>query len=423
MRVRCDGRHSLFTCFAFIVLLEKILAGPLVALKYGATAISGALEIVGTVLAFKSAAAEAIAGKAELEFNMQANTKSLESEKRALERDLECMDSQLAAAECNLKIALAEQQLASIQQEQLNQIRGFLSSKFTNNDLYAWHVRRLLKLLKISYDQALSAAKMAERALQYELPTDKKFISSTWTGGRRGLLAAEMLLTDVTRMTLFNLNNDSRFQEIERKISLRNQADKKEAFLNLLDPEADKALQMEFDLTEEMFDKDFPGHYFRVIKTVSLSIIPASGKSVDLRRQCPRLTLIQNGNKVLTTASPDGVRHLLGISSQGAEVEPNVIRMDWRARQMMTMSRWEDDNGMFTTNWLFDDRYFYFEGTGAVSSWTLELGREFEEDVKLADILGDDGDIIMTVKYTSNVDRGGFRDDVTNLVKGLGKGP
>jgi hypothetical protein len=365
-------------------------------------------------MAFTDAAAQAQQGKELIDFERNANTASLLGEQKLLQRDLESMGSQIAGAEANKQIAVAQQLLASVERDHLNKKRGFLATKFTNHQLYAWRVRRLQKLLKVSYDQALSAAKMAERALQYELPTDKKFISSTWTGGRGGLLAAEMLLNDVTRMTLFNLNNASRFQEIERKISLRNQPDKKEEFLNLLVPEAGKALQMEFDLTELMFDKDFPGHYFRVIKTVSLSIIPGSGKSLDLRRQCPRLTLIQNGNKVLMTPSPNGVRHLL--AKPGGEVEANAIRLDWRARQMMTMSRWEDDNGMFTTNWLFDNRYFYFEGTGAVSSWTLELGREYEEDVKLADILGDDGDIIMTVKYTSKVDRGGFRDDVTELV-------
>ena len=63
---------------------------------------------------------------------------------------------------------------------------------------------------------------MAERALQYKMPTDDKFISmSSWSDYKNGLLAAEMLKTDLHQLTLFQLKNDSRLQEIERKISLR----------------------------------------------------------------------------------------------------------------------------------------------------------------------------------------------------------
>ena len=85
------------------------------------------------------------------------------------------------------------------------------------------------------------------------------------------------------------------------------------------------------------------------------------------------------------------------------------------------MSKWEEDNGMFVTNFIFDDRYFPFEGTGAVSSWMLELGESLNENqVNLETILQDpESDIIMTVKYSSTLDRGGFLDKVKKKVSDI----
>ena len=61
---------------------------------------------------------------------------------------------------------------------------------------------------------------------------------------------------------------------------------------------------------------------------------------------------------------------------------------------MSKISRKEEENGMFNTYCRCDDRYSSFEGTGAVSSWTLELGaNEWNEEnqVDMREILEDLG--------------------------------
>lgn len=227
-----------------------------------------------------------------------------------------------------------------------------------------------------------------------------------------------MLMNDLNRMSIFHLKNDSRFQEIERRISLRRDIFKLGDDDLLFDKVSDMKLNFEFN--EQLFDSDYPGHYFRVIKTIALSL--KTGESIDENEKSlllPRLTLTQVGNKVITKPDFAAVQSLLGVSTDEVS-DPNVLRVDWRSREMVTISRWEEDNGMFNTDWIFDDRYFPFEGTGAVSSWQLELGKKFcDNQVDMEEILRDvKSDIIMTVKYTANFD-GGLRDKVKNEIESL----
>ena len=342
----------------------------------------------------------------------------LKIERADLENDLKVIGMEINAARYNLDTAKAEFELVLKEEEMLSETKDYLRSKFTNIELYGWMSRELKKLLKVSYGHALSAAKMAERALQYELPTDDTFISTYWSNERNGLLAAEMLMADLNQMSLHHLRNDSRFQEIERKFSLRREVLKVQAgdsFADALDN-----MQLTFNLGELLYDMDYPGHYFRIIKTVALSIKTGS-QIIDKTVMLPRMTLIQVGNKVVTQPDFAAVESLLGDESGDDEIDPNVIRVDWRSQQVATMSKWEEDNGMFVTNFLFDDRYFPFEGTGAVSSWMLELGESLNENqVNLETILQDpESDIIMTVKYSSTLDRGGFLDKVKKKVSDI----
>jgi len=391
--------------------------GPLLALKYGAEAISGALELTGIVLQFKAAADEAKANKEDLEFQKLELKAQNEVALKQVKRDIELLNIQLLESITNEKSAKLELELIEAEEQLLNETNSFLKSRFTSAELYQWLSKKLIRLLKNVYNNAFEAAKMAERCLQFEANTDEKFVTRNWLDEKNGLLAAEMLMADVNQMSLFRLKNDYRYQEIERKISLRDEIFELESNESL-ESRLEEDTKLNFELSEELFDMDFPGHYFRIIKTVSLSIVPAPSLDVDaLKKKSPRLTLTQIGNRVVTRPDIAAVTYLLGGNSD-SEVDPNVLRLDWRAQQSMTVSRWEDDNGMFVTNWVHDNRYFPFEGTGAVSSWSLELGQSTSDNqVNMIELLESrDTDILMTVKYTADMDSGKFRDEVTKLI-------
>nr|MDJ0567404.1 hypothetical protein [Pleurocapsa sp. MO_192.B19] len=371
--------------------------------------ISDGLEISGDL----SAAAGSITAKVG-EYKRRENGWRLEQ--ATAEFDLQEVEQQIAIAQ--LQIQRAEQALTiherSIQNNQ--EVADFYRSKFTNEALYNWMISRLSGLYFQAYKLAYDFAKSAERALQYELPTNERFISfGHWDSLRRGLLAGESLMLDLNRMEKFHLDNDSRFQEIEKTIPL-----------SRINPAALVSLiangECEFNLSEALFNRDYPGHYFRVIKTIAISIkFPDNSNLRDDPYLTINSTMTQLGNKTLLDPDLDAVRYLMGI--EGAEQPSgNTLRVNWRANQQIAVSSPRQDNGMFGSfdlNFVFDDRYFPFEGTGAVSNWHLEIPHATNPDL-VGQVQGGQmleiEDVIIHLKYTSKFDRGAFKQAVAELI-------
>ena len=114
----------------------------------------------------------------------------------------------------------------------------------------------------------------------------------------------------------------------------------------------------EFQLTEEMFNHDYPGHYFRVIKTMAILVKVAVGPYQSIKA-----TLVQVGSKALLEPSIDAVRYLMGDEC-AEQPNGNVVRTNWRANQQIAISKTNVDYGMFVLNFFLDDHFFPVEGTG-----------------------------------------------------------
>ena len=67
---------------------------------------------------------------------------------------------------------------------------------------------------------------------------------------------------------------------------------------------------------------------------------------------------------------------------------------------------------MFALNFFLDDRYFPFEGTGAVSSWVLDLPPATNPGIDLATI----DDVVIHVRYTAKYDPGPFKQAVMEAI-------
>ena len=65
-------------------------------------------------------------------------------------------------------------------------------------------------------------------------------------------------------------------------------------------------------------------------------------------------------------------------------------------------------------NFLFDQRYFPFESTGAVSYWRLEFPKEANE-IDISNIK----DIFIALKYTASQGGEKFKEDVLKEVEKL----
>ena len=91
--------------------------------------------------------------------------------------ELQELDKQLEIAQLQLEIAQQELVIHNKTLEQNQEIANFYRNKFSNQALYNWMISRLSGLYFQAYKLAYDMAKSAEKALQYELPTNDSYIS------------------------------------------------------------------------------------------------------------------------------------------------------------------------------------------------------------------------------------------------------
>ena len=110
---------------------------------------------------------------------------------------------------------------------------------------------------------------------------------------------------------------------------------------------------------------DYPGQYFRRIKSVSLSIPCIVGPYITVA--CT-LTMTRNSlrkNNNLTHGNY--VRDFVGDDGR--------FRDELATIQSIATSNAQNDSGVFELNFR-DERYLPFEGAGAISTWHLKMNQD-----------------------------------------------
>ena len=106
---------------------------------------------------------------------------------------------------------------------------------------------------------------------------------------------------------------------------------------------------------------DGPGHYFRRIKSVAVTIPCVTGPYASVN--CT-LTLLKSSIRKTTQVGADYARDAGGEDDRFSDY--------FGSMQSITTSSAQNDTGMFETN-LRDERYLPFEHSGVISQWQLEL--------------------------------------------------
>ena len=180
---------------------------------------------------------------------------------------------QYRAAELREHIASREYENHKQQLAQTKDVEDFLTNekrKTTTESFYLWMKREAQGLHAQYFQFACDLAKKAERHCQHELGNpDATYIKVGYLAGREGLFAGEKLHLDLKRMEMAYAELNTREFEITKHISLR------DWFPFAL--ELRTSGKCEINIPEALFDLDCPGHYFRRIKTVALSIPCVTG--------------------------------------------------------------------------------------------------------------------------------------------------
>jgi hypothetical protein len=222
--------------------------------------------------------------------------------------DLKISDQQIQIANDQKNVVDQERQIAVLQNNNAQATLDFLSNKFTNAELYEWMSRILAKVYSYMLQQATSSALTAANQLRFERQQDIPAIiqndyweapsdavtSASGSGNgpdRRGLTASARLLQDVTTLDQLAFDTDKRRLELTKNISLAT-----------LDPVAFQKFRetgtITFQTPMDLFDRDFPGHYLRLVKRIRVSVIalisPIDGIKATLINPGVSYTVVDN---------------------------------------------------------------------------------------------------------------------------------
>jgi hypothetical protein len=324
-------------------------------------AISDAMSLLSSIDSHRASLSGTYAGyeRRKEDWTFQADT---------IAKELEQIDKQILSAQIRKEISELDKKNHLTQIEQSKESYEILKSKFSNEQLYIWMAKEISALHRVAFDLACNMAKQAEDAYNYEIAPHKpvSFITNNhFNADNKGLLAGEKLYMDLKKMEAEYLESHKRKNELTKYISLA-----------LIDSHKIIDLRSKgtcsFKLPELLFDMDYPGHYNRRIKGVSITIPCVTGAYTTVAA-----TLTMTGDSGYKMKS--GEKHHIKSS----------------VRSSIATSNGSNDSGMFEFNFN-DARYLPFEGAGIESEWTLSLPeniRQFNyESIS---------DIIVHINYTS----------------------
>lgn len=356
------------TSYAFAGTLSGIgVAGDIV----DGGKLSAALNLVSNTIALSSSVAR---NKATQSLTYSSYDRRLEEwnlQIKMANEELAQVDRQLVGAD--IRIAISEKDLGNhnLQMDQSDEMHQWLKDKYTNEKLYQWMLGQVKVVYRQAFDLAYNLAKKAQVCYEYELGISAPNIIQygQWDSTKSGLMAGERLSLQLKQLENAFIENNEREYELSKNISLA-----------LLDPLALEELKTTgvctIEVPELLFNLDHPGHYFRRIKSVSLSIPCIAGTQTNV-----------NASLSLTYAA---LRHSNELGSPLSTI--SLVQIP--AETIATSSS-QNDAGLFEVNFR-DERYIPFEGRGAVSRWTLQLTdavRQFDFSTI--------ADVVLHMKYTA----------------------
>ena len=317
--------------------------------------------------------------------------------------ELKSIDKQILQQSIHVSMANQEINTQQAAIDHAEAVRDFLANKYTNTDLYNWMSDSIKTLYRQTYDLAYGWAKKAEILYQFERSLDSSaknaFIDyGYFDPGHDGLLAGERLFQGLKALeAAYNETRGYDF-EVSKFVSLRLTSPL--ALLKLRETGSCK-----FAIPEVLFDMDFPGHYQRKIKSISMTIPCVVGPYTSVNATL-RLIEHKYRNSSIATSASD-------YAEQTDQTDPRFSTINIPITAI-AISTAQNDAGLFELNFR-DERYLPFEGAGAVSKWSLDLPPFAQFSYSSIT------DAVMHIRYTSvdggNALQGPASDSVTAFLK------
>ncbi|WP_248747786.1 neuraminidase-like domain-containing protein [Pseudomonas sp. MWU12-2037] len=318
------------------------------------------------------------------EWNFQH--KAALAERAALDKQLEAQKIQIQASVVSLN-----QQVRSI--EQAREMYAFLTQTRTSRaSLYRWMQSKMATLYFQTYDAVTALCLSVQACWQYEIGDyETHFIlPGAWVDSHHGFTAGDTLTLGLLRMESAFVHRYERRLTIRKMVSLRDYFAEEEWSDKLLLLESTGKL--DFNLDSRFYDSDYPGHYLRQIRRISVTLPALLGPY-----EMASMTLTQISSKLLIKPDLGGARHL--YDPQHPDADTTHVRYNLRAQPQIAVSDGLDDDGIGSRFSFDEERYASFERTGAISSWQISIPRTRPgtQERLLASLT----DIIVQVEYTA----------------------
>lgn len=294
--------------------------------------------------------------------------------------DITIAVAQLDAANAQVDVAMAEAAVADKQQQQAAATLTMLQTQFTNPQLYLWMSDTIGRIYKSMLQQATATARLARDQLAFERaqPPVTTIAADYWNlnagptaGDQKGMTGAERLQNDLGRLEQEAFMTEARRLNVSHTFSLAQAAPLE--FVSFRDTG-----ELSFSTPSSWFDRDFPGHYHRVLRQVRLGIVGLIPANRGIRAELSCLGL----SRVTVP------RHGGGFTELTLHRDPSTIAFTSPVAA----------NGVFDID-LQPDLLLPFEGGGVDTTWTLELPRAANPfDYRSL------SDVLITFDYTALAD-------------------
>ncbi len=336
-----------------------------VAAGYTAAALAAATEQLGlkqsAAIGYSAQAVQTTASMLTQWASYERRAKEWEFQKSLAGQDVLIGSQQIKISQDHVRVVGQEHTIAKLQKQQAKDTMEFLTKKFTNAELYDWMSDILEEVYAYFLQEATAVAKLAENQLAFERQStpanyiqddywkapSEDMVSTTSISGkttdRRGLTGSARLLEDLYQLDQYAFETDKRKLQLTKTISL--------AALSPIEFQHFRETGvLAFKTTMGMFDRDFPGHYLRLIKRLRTSVI----------------ALIPPTQGIHATLSTTGLSRAVisGTVFQKVNVKRNL--------ELVALSSPREATGLFELNQQ-SEMLLPFEGLGVDTSWEFRL--------------------------------------------------
>ncbi|WP_341964447.1 neuraminidase-like domain-containing protein [Pseudomonas sp. RC10] len=394
----------------------------IVGLAFGGMKPAELTRLGADAMRMASTAADFVAQQLLFESEFERTAAEWKLEERLADWDVRLIDKEMIETDIELRAATISLEESRQACQDLEEVYLGMTTDFLNVPVCNWLVARQEVIYGKAYDAVLSLCLSLEAAWRYEIGDYKRhaFIKTrAWSDSYKGMLAGESLLVDLLEMeNAFLLANERRLT-IRKTFSLktvlteRPLLDAQDSNKNkTADPWLNAVLKLSsgeplaFEFKAEDFDKNYPGHFLRQLRYVTVSFVSEEeGFSTD--GLCA--ILAQTGSTTLVEPDQEGVDYFYGQ----ANTVPSSIKRNLRAKQAIALSSAVDEDGLgynpgeSVHELMFHDgRYLPFEGTGAISQWELQIpDAEFASTlIDAASNVPNISDIQINLVYTARSD-------------------